>query len=41
MKKSIILFISLLLANTLSAAGFPNISDSDNEYWYYLKDSDG
>ena len=41
MKKSIILFISLLLANTLSAAGFPNISDSDNEYWYYLKFTQG
>ena len=41
MKKTIILFISLLLANTLSAAGFPNISDSDNEYWYYLKFTQG
>ena len=41
MKKSVILFISLLLANAVSAAGFPNISDSDNEYWYYLKFTQG
>ena len=41
MKKSVILFISLLLANAVSAAGFPNLSNSDNEYWYYLKFTQG
>ena len=41
MKKIILLLLSLVLSQNFWAANFPKLSDDSNEYWYYLKFTQG